>query len=618
MPTAPEGAAPVRGERRPIAPGAVLRWIGGALGGVSLRTEAAVASVSVGLLTVASVIGLRWSLQNAEQRATWAAHAQDVVATAQAVARRAADAQSGARGYALTHDRFFLDQYLGADVEFGRAMSALTRLAAADEEQMRRVEEARTLYERWRQDVARALEPAQGVADPATRQRVVASGKTHLDPLGELLDGLIARETRVLQDRESASAASSRRVVRASILGTALVVLVGAAGAVLFANRVGKNLARLTESAQAIAQGDLQRRVAVLRNDEIGSLARSFNRMAEQLDQQRREAVALNRMREMLHAAQTMADAERVLATLAPQCLPSSSGRLFLLSESRTLLAHAAGWGAGLGDEPFEPDDCWSFRVGRAHEVSDPSVDVVCRHRLGVAGATLCLPLTAQGETVGLLHLSYNGTAAPSVAKELGEMLALTLANLRLREAMRDQAVRDPLTGLFNRRYLDETFAREMARAARTGSPVGVVVVDIDHFKRVNDTYGHGAGDVLLKRVAALLLGSFRANDVVCRYGGEEFVAVLPDCGLQDAVRRAEGVREAMHGLRAEHEGRSLGRVTVSAGVAASPEHGRDPEALVRAADRALYRSKSEGRDRVTSADAAPGSAEERALVAPA
>jgi diguanylate cyclase (GGDEF)-like protein len=166
--------------------------------------------------------------------------------------------------------------------------------------------------------------------------------------------------------------------------------------------------------------------------------------------------------------------------------------------------------------------------------------------------------------------------------------------------------MRDPLTGLYNRRYVEETMPRELARAARQKAPLSVVVLDVDHFKRFNDTNGHAAGDVVLRQVGAVLRSTFRAADVVSRYGGEEFVAVLPDCGLADATARANAVCSAIRDLSVSHEGKVLAPITVSAGVAAYPLHGTDPDALFQHADRALYRAKADGRDRVTTAPAAP------------
>jgi diguanylate cyclase (GGDEF)-like protein len=182
------------------------------------------------------------------------------------------------------------------------------------------------------------------------------------------------------------------------------------------------------------------------------------------------------------------------------------------------------------------------------------------------------------------------------VAAQLG----LALANVQLRETLRTQSIRDPLTGLFNRRYMEETLDREAHRARRASGSTSVLMVDIDGFKEQNDSFGHDAGDAILRELAALLVRNLRKEDVACRYGGEEFVLVLPDAALEHAARRAEQLRLAVKQMRVAHHELSLGPITVSIGVSAFPEHGADAQTLLRAADAALYVSKRQGKDRVT------------------
>jgi diguanylate cyclase (GGDEF)-like protein len=181
----------------------------------------------------------------------------------------------------------------------------------------------------------------------------------------------------------------------------------------------------------------------------------------------------------------------------------------------------------------------------------------------------------------------------------VSERIALAIVNLRLRETLRDQSIRDPLTELYNRRYLLETMMRELSRANRRKTSIGVMMMDIDHFKIFNDSYGHDVGDHLLQSLGIYLLRNIRGEDVACRYGGEEFVLVLPDTSLKDTMRRAGELREGISRLSVLHAGKTLGGITVSIGVSAFPGHGRTMEALLKAADLALYRAKNEGRNRV-------------------
>jgi diguanylate cyclase (GGDEF)-like protein len=226
--------------------------------------------------------------------------------------------------------------------------------------------------------------------------------------------------------------------------------------------------------------------------------------------------------------------------------------------------------------------------------------------------------LVAQGEALGVLYLSSrvigavgadSATAAKQrLAEAVAAQLALGLANVRLREILRNQSIRDPLTGLFNRRYMEETLERELRRARRGNRSMGVLMLDLDRFKQLNDTAGHEAGDAFLRELGELLQRSLRREDIPCRHGGEEFVVVLPDASLEDARRRAEQLREGIKLLRTPYKGGIVGPLSASIGVAAYPEHGSTGEALIRTADAALYRAKREGRDRVMVATLNEGS----------
>jgi diguanylate cyclase (GGDEF)-like protein len=224
-----------------------------------------------------------------------------------------------------------------------------------------------------------------------------------------------------------------------------------------------------------------------------------------------------------------------------------------------------------------------------------------------------------QSEPLGLLYLQCQPggaadselapaerlVAAQQIAQTASEQIALALSNLKLRETLRSQAIRDPLTGLFNRRYLEESFDRELHRSARNQTALSVILMDLDHFKRFNDTFGHEAGDLLLREIGSLLKSSVRGGDIPCRFGGEEFLLVMPEATGETAQQRAEQLREKIKQLALEYQGQPLGRVTMSLGIAVYPSHGHAATDIVRAADRALYRAKAEGRDRVVVADSA-------------
>jgi diguanylate cyclase (GGDEF)-like protein len=225
----------------------------------------------------------------------------------------------------------------------------------------------------------------------------------------------------------------------------------------------------------------------------------------------------------------------------------------------------------------------------------------------------LCIPLAPQGETLGILYIQDRSADADAASPEAqfaqaalkrlaiaaATRVSLALANLRLREMLRSQSIRDPLTGLFNRRYMEECLNRELHRAQRTGRKLSLVMLDLDHFKHFNDTFGHQVGDFLLKEIAGLLKNRVRGGDLACRFGGEEFSLIIAEVDSEGTIRCVENIREAVRHLALQHRGQTLGTITVSAGIAVFPEHGGNPEDLVRAADEALYRAKKSGRDRI-------------------
>jgi len=185
--------------------------------------------------------------------------------------------------------------------------------------------------------------------------------------------------------------------------------------------------------------------------------------------------------------------------------------------------------------------------------------------------------------------------------RDANEKLTAQLATIHtLQDGLREQALRDPLTGLYNRRYLEETFGRELARAARERTPLSLVMIDLDNFKRLNDEHGHAAGDQVLRWFGDLLRARLRPGDIACRYGGEEFIVLMPTASAEVAMERAEQLRYAFTPLVATASGQRLTNVTLSAGMAVFPEDAHSASELRRCADVALYAAKRSGRNRVS------------------
>jgi diguanylate cyclase (GGDEF)-like protein/PAS domain S-box-containing protein len=329
----------------------------------------------------------------------------------------------------------------------------------------------------------------------------------------------------------------------------------------------------------------------------------------DELEQRTREMTLLSEMGDMLRACLTTDEAYTVIVRVAQQLFPGRDGALYVITSSRNLVEAVAVWGdASSLERVFAPDECWALRRGRVHWVEDSSLGLLCKHLPHPSPeGYLCVPMMAQSEALGVLYLSQPANLRLTEAKQrlavaMAEHIAMALSNLKLHETLRSQSIRDPLTGLFNRRFMEESLALELRRATRNQRPLGVIMLDLDRFKHFNDTYGHDAGDTLLRELGTLLQANIRGEDIACRYGGEEFTLILPEGSAEVIQQRAEAVREAIKRLDVLHRGQPLGRIAASLGVAIFPEHGRTGEALLQAADAALYQSKAAGGDFVTTA----------------
>jgi diguanylate cyclase (GGDEF)-like protein len=438
------------------------------------------------------------------------------------------------------------------------------------------------------------------------------------------------------------------KALKASYDQTILIVLLGVAvsiglAAVLSRAVIGP-IQKLRDAALLLGEGHMDTRISVRSNDELGELGSSFNTMADsltmligersraqnalsktheslkesmgELESRNREAGTLSEMADLLQSCLTLEEASRVIASSAKKLFTGFSGAVLVFSASRNVLEAITTWGgSSLAERVFSPNDCWALRRGRLHLSTSDDGAIRCAH-FGAESrlSSLCTPLMAHGETLGIFCLMTDPiglVGAPSsisefniqLAVSVAEHAALSIANLKLREKLRYQSIRDPLTGLFNRRFLDESLERELARAIRKNRSLGVIMLDVDRFKKFNDIFGHDAGDTVLKELGARLAKFIRVGDLACRYGGEEFTLILPESSLEDTRRRAEELRISFEQLSLKHRDIVLGKVTLSLGVAALPEHGTTAVQLLAAADGALFSAKNEGRDRVTVAE---------------
>lgn len=302
-------------------------------------------------------------------------------------------------------------------------------------------------------------------------------------------------------------------------------------------------------------------------------------------------------MTDMLQSADGYDDATAVLKATSLRLLPDFGAALYIFNNSRDRLDLAGSWNMPEDYRPAEslaPGNCWTLKRGKPHLNNPAEGSLCCTHHSGGA-ATLELPMMARGSVYGL-----------------ADSMSLALSNISLREKLRTQSLRDPLTGLYNRRYMEDALDRYVSLAERSGAATTVLMMDLDNFKRLNDQYGHAKGDAVLRDVAAQLIGGLRPSDVVCRYGGEELMVILPDCGMVDAQIKAEALRQRVEGLSEVHEA----PVSVSIGIASIPETSTSVAELVAMADAALYEAKRAGKNRTVLAEKRGGREEGPRLAA--
>jgi diguanylate cyclase (GGDEF)-like protein len=472
--------------------------------------------------------------------------------------------------------------------------------------------------------------------------------------------GAVILEYGPIHDELMAIAKSKSRLI---MLAAALAVVIAVFSGSVIATRLTKPLSELTRAATDFASGQFERRVQYSQRNEMGVLAEAFNGMAEQLNTSRDELVTYGRnlesdvairtkelqearanleqrveertrelnaatreltrqteelaernleitlfskLNQYLQASNSEAEAYSVISTTAKQLFPHDSGALFIFSASRNMLEANAVWGpAPPAQVVFPPNECWALQRGQAH--LGTVREVRCRHVDENCQTYACVPLVAQGESLGVLHIANRPLDGDEthiaekyrIAKAFAENMGIALANLKLRDAMRALSIRDPLTGLFNRRYMEEVLAQEFHRAKRLSTQVAAIMIDIDHFKRFNDEFGHDAGDAVLRELAHFLLKHVRGGDIACRYGGEEFILILSPTTAEGAEARARQICEGARHVSVKHANQTLGAITLSLGVATFPDQAATAEELVKAGDVALYEAKRAGRDRV-------------------
>ena len=397
-----------------------------------------------------------------------------------------------------------------------------------------------------------------------------------------------------------------RNFVRVTLAVILAVALAGVIGPEAYARPAAIGVALMVFATLVTVQ-----RLSHVWSDEISQhkgqadSARLFGKQIEELFS----------MTDMLQAAETHVDAGAVLMSTSQRLLPEMAGALYVFNNSRDRLDLAKAWNTSETFEPGEsllPINCWALKRGKPHINDVSSQTLCCMHHIGQA-ATLEVPMMARGQVFGLLMLACDGEDAYAklrevsrVSRALADSMSLTLSNIALRETLRTQSLRDPLTGLYNRRYMEDALERYISLAERAGTATSVVMIDLDNFKSLNDQHGHAKGDAVLRDVANQLVSALRPSDVIARYGGEELVIIMPNCGLEDAAQKAETLRMRVESLSDIHGT----PVTASFGVASVPQTATGPSDVIPIADAALYVAKGAGKNQVRKADKRAGNSE--------
>jgi diguanylate cyclase (GGDEF)-like protein/PAS domain S-box-containing protein len=342
-------------------------------------------------------------------------------------------------------------------------------------------------------------------------------------------------------------------------------------------------------------------------------LQQANSRLSQSLmetEEHNQEIVLLQEMGDLFQTCQTAEETCQVFEQYIVQIFPESSGALYTFQKNVSFLEAVSSW----GDPPIQEllinkEDCWGLRRGRVHRVISSDAMLPCPHFKARDGeVSLCVPMLANNETMGILHLRFlcqdcsqeGGLTAWVEAKEqlaimVTYQMAMAMVNLNLRQMIQQHAIRDALTGLFNRYYLCETLQRELSRAQRHQSSFGIILIDVDHLKEINNSQGYDVGDQVLKAVATYLATHVRGSDVTCRYGDDEFMVALFDSSLDITYARALQFNQEINQLVLEIQGRPIGPLSTTIGVAAFPAHGIIIDHVLQAATAALYRAKEKG-----------------------
>lgn len=539
------------------------------------------------LLLLSAIGGISyWNATRLTNTINWVTHTYEVIEELESVFTHIAIAENSGRGYLITGKNSYLAPSTAAIDTINQGIENLRQLTADNPRHQQRLDILEPLVIKRLEVLAKTINLRRNEGfESALKLVLTDEGKRLTDQIKATLQNM-EKEERYLLQRRSHYAAVSRRNVVLTVASGGLLAFGLIPLAILTINR------DITKRKQAEFQ--------------LVEVNEKLQTWVNDLEQRTHEITLLGEMSEILQACLTVEEAYKAIAYLLPPLFPDLPGSIYTISASRNIVESVADWGnLATSEKLFGLEDCWGLRRGQIHFVENTyNSGLLCKHLYNTQPVEYCcVPMMAQGEALGILYLASPGGHLTEIKRKLAiavaEQISLALANLKLQAQLKIQSIQDPLTGLFNRRYLETTLDRELQRARRNQQPLSIVMIDVDHFKRFNDTFGHEAGDAVLQQLGQLLQKSIRGSDFACRYGGEELTLVMPGASLEVTVARAEQLRQDIKQIQVSYREQPLGAIAVSLGIASFPTHGATAENVMRAADAALYKAKNQGRDRV-------------------
>jgi diguanylate cyclase (GGDEF)-like protein len=552
--------------------------------------------------------------------AYWMAHLSDravrrseeSLARSEQLLRQITDMNASVRAYLLLHDAALLTPYDQESPAVQDQLDILRDLEADSPSQVEAINQLQADIREWQVEWARPTIARVRRGESLDAAAVVAAGEKRMAALR-------GRITDLLQSDKLENEEITRRTQQAMQhmleLGVGLSLLVGAGLIYLtgvVTRMVTQPVEQLIEASERVSRGDFQLSLPPTANNEFGVLSRSFAHMTTALRSEREELAALNKFSEAVTQCTSEVEVyDHILHSLKERFHPQQV-IIFILKSSENFLEAAASLvplAENVRAWPVieEPHNCKAVRMGRPFRVNDVSVEPLCPADFlpPSTGSYFCGPLIAGGIIIGAVRLEgvkdYWTPERASLLEGYLSGAATALSNLRLLQTMKQQANVDELTGLYNRRFLEDYARKLLAMASRKSTSASLIMMDLDHFKSFNDLHGHEIGDRILRHFAKTMSLSMRETNLAARYGGEEFVVLLPDTNAKTCMLVAERIRRAVERMIVPSgTDKPLPKITVSLGIAVYPEHGRSLEELLSASDKALYESKRLGRNRAT------------------